>query len=141
MVARLYKHGTSEKYSYFKENVIYFSLMLTILLTYFINTQGCSYETIILMFSTGEYVYNFNRNWVNNICYFTCNIIWTKSQTKKKESYENTARCFTDSYSLKYAVRFPDLRSFSHKNYFWNTKNWFIKSISQILKRYFKPLC
>lgn len=54
-----------------------------------------------------------------------------KSQTEQKESYENMARYFTAKYCSKTA----DLRSFSHKNYFWNTQ-----STPQILKRYFKAL-
>lgn len=122
MVARLYKHGTSEKYSYFKENTIYFSLMLTILLISFINTQGCSYQTIILMFSRGEYMYNFNQNCVNNICYFTCNIIWTKSQTKKKNHMKIQQDVLLIASPLKYVVRFPDLRSFSQKTTFETLK-------------------
>lgn len=56
----LYKLGMSEKHSYFKENAIYFSLMLTILLTFLKNTERCLYDSIILMFSREEYMYNCN---------------------------------------------------------------------------------
>jgi len=68
VVVRQYKRGMSEKYSCFKENIVYLSLMLTIILTFFKNAESCLYDTIILMFSREEYMYNSNWNYVN-ICY------------------------------------------------------------------------
>lgn len=63
----------SEKYSYFKENAVYFSVMLTILLTFLKNAEECLYDTINLMFSKGAYTYNSNQNSVN-ICYYTLDV-------------------------------------------------------------------
>lgn len=55
-----------DKYSYFKQNTIYFSLMLsTRLLIVVQNRKGFLCQTFILMFPRGEYTYSSNRKHVN----------------------------------------------------------------------------
>lgn len=87
-------------------------------------------------------MYNSNRNYVN-ICYGTLHVTsyGQNHRLKKKNPMKIWQDVLLIGIPLKQLFRFPDLRSFSHKNYFWNTKNCLTENISQISKRHFKVLC